>query len=67
VATAGFVRSLDHPAPIHLLPYHQIGSDKYARLGIPYSLSRIEPPTPQHVLDVAERFLARGLDVKIGG
>lgn len=66
-ATADFVRSLNDPPPVHLLPYHRIGSDKYARLGIPYSMSQIEPPTQKHVFDVAERFLARGLDVKIGG
>jgi pyruvate formate lyase activating enzyme len=66
-ATAKFVRSLNDPPPVHLLPYHRIGSDKYARLGIPYSMSQIEPSTQKHVFDVAERFLARGLDVKIGG
>jgi pyruvate formate lyase activating enzyme len=66
-ATADFVRSLNDSPPVHLLPYHRIGSDKYARLGIPYSMSQIEPPTQKHVFDVAERFLGRGLDVKIGG
>ncbi len=67
VATANLVRSLDGPPPVHLLPYHRIGSDKYGRLGIPYSMNETEPPTSQHVSDIAKRFSALGLDVKIGG
>ena len=66
-ATAEFVRSLNGPPPVHLLPYHRIGSDKYGRLGIPYSMKETEPPTGQHVSDIAKRLSALGLDMKIGG
>ena len=51
----------------HLLPYHRLGSDKYAGLGRTYSLEDIEPPTHermQYLLSVAEES---GLKCQIGG
>jgi pyruvate formate lyase activating enzyme len=65
--TADFVNSLTNPPPLHLLPYHRIGSGKYDRLGIPYSLRKIEPLSSQRVAQVAERLSALGLNVKVGG
>ena len=53
--------------PVCLLPYHRIGSDKYDRLGLRYSMQEIEPPTIQRVSRVAERLSALGLHVTVGG
>ncbi|MBU0639295.1 MAG: glycyl-radical enzyme activating protein [Planctomycetes bacterium] len=66
-ALAAFVESLTNQPPVHLLPYHRIGGDKYARLGLPYTLAGVEPPTPERVAQVAARFSALGLRVKVGG
>lgn len=52
---------------LHLLPYHRIGSDKYAGLGRKYKMEHIRPPEKEKMeklLKVAEEF---GLSVKIGG
>lgn len=66
-ATAAFVASLDNPYPVHLLPYHKVGGDKYRRLGTDYPMQELEPPTKGETRDAAERFLSFGLKVKIGG
>jgi len=52
---------------IHLLPYHRIGSDKYAGLGRTYTMSHIEPPPRdrmERLVAVAEQ---EGLAAQIGG
>jgi pyruvate formate lyase activating enzyme len=66
-ATAAFVASLDKPYPVHLLPYHKVGGDKYRRLGTDYPMQELEPPSKGETRDAAERFLSFGLKVKIGG
>jgi len=66
-ATARFVASLAKPYPVHLLPYHKVGGDKYRRLGNRYALSHLEPPPKEHASAIAERMRELGLAVKIGG
>ena len=64
---AEFAKSLGSVKEMHLLPYHRIGSDKYAGLGRTYTMSHIEPPTKekmQTLLSVVERV---GLKGQIGG
>ncbi len=64
---AKFAASIPGVREHHLLPYHRLGSDKYAGLGRTYSLSDIEPPTKEkmnYLLSVAEEF---GLKCQIGG
>ena len=47
-ATAEFVaRNLDGCVGIELLPYHRLGSSKYAALGMEYTLDRIEAPSAE--------------------
>ena len=49
-----------------VLPYHRLGEAKYARLGRPYPLSGLEPPTPDR-LEQAARVLEKfALNLKIG-
>lgn len=66
-ATIELTSTLPGSPPVCLLPYHRIGSGKYDRLGIRYTLGEIEPPAETALTAVADRFRARGLDVKIGG
>ena len=66
-AISKFAASLPSVREHHLLPYHRLGSDKYKGLGRSYSLSEIEPPTPErmdYLLSVAEES---GLRCQIGG
>jgi pyruvate formate lyase activating enzyme len=66
-ATADFVASLAKPCPIHLLPYHRIGGDKYRRLGEDYPMGEALPPTREHTGEIAAELRSFGLEVKIGG
>ena len=52
---------------VDILPYHRAGVAKYERLGRPYPLRDIEPPSAE-ALDASARTLrAHGLAVHIGG
>jgi pyruvate formate lyase activating enzyme len=66
-ATATFVASLGRPYPIHLLPYHKVGGDKYRRIGMEYLLKNVEPPKEEHTAAIADRMRSFGPEVKIGG
>ncbi|MGI6619997.1 MAG: glycyl-radical enzyme activating protein [Bacillota bacterium] len=50
-----------------ILPYHNIGSDKYARLGKRYALKHIERPSDEAIWRLKDRLEGFGLAVKIGG
>ena len=52
---------------VALLPYHAIGTDKYARLGREYPLANVATPSPAHMEEIAERFRCDGFAVSIGG
>ncbi len=66
-AISKFAATLPGVKEHHLLPYHRLGSDKYAELGRNYALKEIEPPTKErmeYLLSVAEES---GLKCQIGG
>ncbi len=66
-AISRFAASLGGVKEYHLLPYHRLGSDKYAGLGRNYSLKEIQPPPAErmeYLLSVAEES---GLKCQIGG
>ena len=66
-AISKFAASLPGVREHHLLPYHRLGSDKYAGLGRNYALKEILPPPPEkmsYLLEVAEES---GLLCQIGG
>jgi pyruvate formate lyase activating enzyme len=46
---------------VEVLPFHQMGRDKWKALGIPYPLEQTKPPTPELVAHVQETFRSRGL------
>ena len=64
---AEFARSLDGVKEMHLLPYHRIGSDKYAGLGRTYTMAHVSPPPREQMEKLLEIVCATGLNGKIGG
>ncbi|MBO5682839.1 MAG: glycyl-radical enzyme activating protein [Clostridia bacterium] len=66
-AIAEFAKSLDGVSELHLLPYHRIGSDKYAGLGRPYTMSHISPPDKEKMQTLLECVNRTGLKGQIGG
>jgi pyruvate formate lyase activating enzyme len=49
---------------VEVLPFHQLGREKYRRLGIAYPLERTEPPDAPLLARVRGQFAERGLDVR---
>jgi len=62
-----FLRSLGRDWPVFLLPYHEIGQEKYRRLGLPYRLNGLRPPSRARMEELARAFSKAGLEVHIGG
>ena len=56
-----------HLRQIHLLPYHQTGTEKYKRLGLGFRLEDVKAPPPSLVAEIAGEFEGAGFNVKIGG
>jgi pyruvate formate lyase activating enzyme len=56
-----------HLRRIHLLPYHQTGTEKYKRLGVGFRLEDVKAPPPSLVEEIAREFEGAGFNVKIGG
>ncbi len=48
---------------IDLLPYHRTGMEKYSRLGLPYRLEGLEPPSADHVRRIGLYLAQRGFAV----
>ena len=57
---ARLVATWPNVARVEVLPFHQLGRFKWERLGMPYRLSDVEPPTPELLRQVRERFRAAG-------
>ena len=66
-AIAEFAASLGSVKEMHLLPYHRIGSDKYAGLGRNYEMSHISPPDKQTMQKLVNVVEEHGLKCQIGG
>ena len=66
-AIAAFAASLEGVKEHHLLPYHRIGSDKYAGLGRNYTMADIKPPTDGYMELLRRVSEKHGLKVSIGG
>ena len=64
---AKFVSSLGSVKEIHLLPYHRIGSDKYAGLGRKYEMAHISVPNKEHMQKLLNVVNEYGLIGQIGG
>ena len=53
--------------PASILPYHDIGSDKYGRLGKHYALGDTAKPSDEAMSSIKEILERFRLSVKIGG
>lgn len=67
-AVAQYAASLNEIRPgaltrVEVLPFHQMGRDKWKAVGREYELADTEPPTPELVERVREQFRAHGLTV----
>lgn len=62
-AVADYVATLPTVTRVEVLPFHQMGRDKWDSLGMRYELEDTSPPTPELVTRVREQFRARGLTV----
>jgi len=52
---------------VDLLPYHEIGVEKYKRMGTAYDMDSIKPPNADRMMEIAAEYAARGFEVSIGG
>jgi pyruvate formate lyase activating enzyme len=52
---------------IDLLPYHRIGTDKYRRLGRPYQLADLQPPSVEAMENIRRMFADAGIEASVGG
>lgn len=52
---------------IDLLPYHRIGTDKYRRLGRPYELVELQPPSAEGMENIRRAFADAGIEASVGG
>ena len=66
-AIAEFAASLEGVREMHLLPYHRIGSDKYAGLGRAYGMAHIQPPPREQMERLLAIVRSTGLTGQIGG
>lgn len=46
---------------VEVLPFHQMGRDKWATLGLPYQLEDTQPPSADLLERVRGQFSARGI------
>jgi len=52
---------------VQLLPFHQLGESKYARLGLPYTFGGVPQMHDDDIAAFAQTLKDAGLDVQIGG
>lgn len=52
---------------VNLLPYHRTAIGKFKRLGQPYELADLTPPSAELMEEAAGRFYTLGLRVRVGG
>ncbi|WP_432432655.1 hypothetical protein [Cryobacterium breve] len=62
-AVAEIVSRWPNVERVEVLPFHQMGEDKWDRLEIPYPLHGATPPDKELLERVREQFRARGLTV----
>lgn len=54
-----FIDTLENVERVEVLPYHSLGAAKWEKLGIPYNLGNIEPPSKERI-ENANRILKTG-------
>lgn len=66
-AAARLAGALPNLVKVCLLPYHKTGAAKFDRLGQPYQLEQVEPPSPEHMEELAGHFRVLGINTQAGG
>ena len=61
---AAFVATLENVERVEILPFHQLGREKWLRLGREYVLADTDPPDEARMARVRARFEAHGLAVR---
>ncbi len=65
--TADFSRTVLRVERLDLLPYHRLGSPKYARLGRRFTMDDVHPPADAAVARAREILEGCGMVVHVGG
>jgi len=60
---AEFVAGLKNVERVEILRFHQMGRDKWHKLGVPYPMENVEPPSAELTERVRGQFRSRGLTV----
>ena len=60
---ADFCAGLKTIERVEILRFHQLGSDKWTKLGLEYPLANCEAPSAELSERVREQFRSRGLTV----
>lgn len=64
---ASFAATLGNVERVEVLPFHQLGRDKWRRLGLPYRLDDVPSPSADAVAGARAAFAVHGLPVAQGG
>lgn len=60
---ADFLKELGNVERVEILPFHKMGETKWKALGLPYTLSDVQPPSPDLIKQIHKIFQAQGLSV----
>ena len=60
-AVAGIVEQISVVTRVEVLPFHQMGRDKWATLKLPYKLADTSPPSKELIERVRNQFRTRGI------
>ena len=61
-AVAGIVEQISVVTRVEVLPFHQMGRDKWVTLDLPYELAETSPPSKELTDRVREQFRTRGIN-----
>ena len=62
-AVAEIVKPWKNVTRFEVLPFHQMGTDKWDALGLEYKLRDVKPPSPEHTDEVRQLFRSYGFNV----
>jgi pyruvate formate lyase activating enzyme len=65
-ATAEFLKDFPRLKYVELLPYHDLGVDKYNSLGQPTQATLFNVPAPEEIIHLSQSFKAANIPVKVG-
>lgn len=61
---AAFVASLQNVEKLEVLPFHQMGTYKWEKLGYDYQLKKTKPPSPDLIASTINIFQSYGIEVQ---